>query len=101
MPAHAAPVYLGDELSAAGWRLAGVEARVVAPGAVAAALEAARAQAPLVLLSAALAVHLPAATLRAALAATTPLVVVLPDPQGAVEAPDLAARVRRQLGLEG
>lgn len=94
-------VYLGDEVSAAGWRLAGVDTPPCAPGEEAAALDAARRSASLVLVSAALAARLDAATLRAAVAALRPLVLVVPDPQGQAALPDLAARLRLQLGLEG
>jgi vacuolar-type H+-ATPase subunit F/Vma7 len=96
----AAAVYIGDEISAAGWRLAGVRIRVPEPGDEAAALSGARAESPLVLLSAATAVHIDAAMLAAACSALEPLVVVLPDPQGEVTLPDLAGRLRTQLGLE-
>ncbi len=51
----AALIYLGDEVSAAGWRLAGATVRAPAPGEETAALDAARAQAALVLVSAAVA----------------------------------------------
>lgn len=96
-----APVYLGDEVSVAGWRLTGVDALACTPREVGAALERALANTSLVFISSALAAHLPAATLRAALAATAPLLVLLPDPAGEVVLPDLASRLRQQLGLEG
>jgi vacuolar-type H+-ATPase subunit F/Vma7 len=96
----AAPVYLGDEVSAAGYRLAGALARIPAPGEEAAALAWARSRAPLVLLSAAVAAGIGEAALRAALSALTPLVLIVPDLQGEVPLPDLAARLRAQLGLE-
>jgi vacuolar-type H+-ATPase subunit F/Vma7 len=96
----AAPIYLGDEVSAAGWRLTGVLMRTPAAGEEAAALAWARAQAPLVLVSAAVAVGVAASTLRAAMAAPAPLVLIVPDLQGMVPLPDLAARLRAQLGLE-
>lgn len=96
----AAPVYLGDEVSAAGWRLAGAQVHTPAAGEEMAALERARAQAPLVLLSAALAARLGQARLRPALLALAPLVLVVPDLQGGTPLPDLAARLRTQLGLE-
>ena len=95
-----APVYLGDEISAAGYRLAGAQVRTPAPGEEAAALAWARAQAPLVLVSAALAVRLGDALLRPALLALAPLVLIVPDLQGEAPLPDLAARLRTQLGLE-
>jgi vacuolar-type H+-ATPase subunit F/Vma7 len=95
-----AAVYLGDEVSAAGWRLAGASVRTPALGDEAAALAWARAQAPLVLVSSAVAAAIGEATLRAALSALAPLVLIVPDLHGAVPLPDLAARLRTQLGLE-
>jgi len=95
-----APVYLGDEVSAAGFRLAGLQARTPPRGDETAALSAARAEAPLVLVSAAIAARVAERELRAALAALTPLVLVVPDIDGATPVPDLALRLRIQLGLE-
>lgn len=94
------PIFLGDEVSAAGYRLAGARVRTPRPGEEAAALALARGEAPLVLLSAAVAARLAAAELGAAQAALAPLVLVVPDPQGMQPLPDLAARLRSQLGLE-
>lgn len=93
------PVYIGDEVSAAGYRLAGVQCAVPEAGAEARALEKARASATLVLVSPAVAARIDAQLLRQALAALTPLVVIVPDTQGAVPRPDLATRLRGQLGL--
>jgi vacuolar-type H+-ATPase subunit F/Vma7 len=95
-----APVYLGDEVSAAGYRLAGARVRTPSAGEEAAALTWARSQAPLVLLSAAVAAGVGEAVLRNALSALTPLVLIVPDLQGEEPLPDLAARLRMQLGLE-
>jgi len=94
------PVYIGDEISAAGYRLAGAAVRVPARGKETEALREARADAALVLVSAAVAVHIDPGALQAAGAALAPLVVVVPDPQGEVALPDLASRLRAQLGLE-
>jgi vacuolar-type H+-ATPase subunit F/Vma7 len=96
----AAVVYLGDEVSAAGYRLAGALVRTPRAGEAAAALAWARSQAPLVLVSAAIAAGIGDATLRPALSALAPLVLVVPDLHGAVPLPDLAARLRGQLGIE-
>jgi len=96
----AAPIYLGDELGAAGFRLAGAQVRTPAPAAAAAALADARLNAPLVLVSASVAAHIATATLQRALAATSPLVLVVPDVRGDTPLPDLAARLRAQLGFE-
>jgi vacuolar-type H+-ATPase subunit F/Vma7 len=95
-----APIFLGDEVSAAGYRLAGVSVRTPGPGEAAAALADACAQAPLVLVSSAVAAGIHERPLRAALSALSPLVIVVPDLEGDVPVPDLAARVRAQLGLE-
>jgi vacuolar-type H+-ATPase subunit F/Vma7 len=86
-----APVYLGDEVSAAGYRLAGALVRTPRAGEETAALAWALSQAPLVLLSTAVAAGIGEAALRRALSALAPLVLIVPD---------LAARLRTQLGLE-
>jgi len=96
-----AVVFVGDATSAAGFRLAGVHTIVPAPGRERAALRAARDDAPLVLLAASVAARLPAAELSAALAALTPIVAVVPDITGSAAPPDLAARLKAQLGLAG
>jgi vacuolar-type H+-ATPase subunit F/Vma7 len=96
-----APVYIGDEVSAAGYRLAGARVEVPEPGGEGAALAAARAQAPLVLISAAVAARIAERELRAALAALAPLTLIVPDLRGEAAVPDVAARLRHQLGLEG
>ena len=95
-----APVYLGDEVSGAGFRLAGALVRTPRPGEEAATLAWARASAPLVLVSATVAAGAGDALMRTALSALSPLLLVLPDLHGEVPLPDLAARLRGQLGLE-
>lgn len=95
-----AAVFLGDEVSAAGYRLAGSIVRTPLAGEEAAALAWARAHAPLVLLSSAVAQCIGESVLRAALSAPAPLVLIVPDLHDEVPLPDLAARLRGQLGLE-
>lgn len=95
-----ASIFLGDELSAAGYRLAGVDARVPAPGQEEANLATALKQARLVLVSARCARAIPPAALEAALTLVSPLVMVVPEWDGSVPACDPADRVRRVLGLE-
>jgi vacuolar-type H+-ATPase subunit F/Vma7 len=96
----AAAVYLGDTVTAAGYRLAGAVVRTPLAGEEAEALAWARAQAPLVLLSTKVAAQVGETVLRAALAALAPLVLIVPDLHGEVPLPDLAARLRSQLGLD-
>jgi len=92
--------YVGDEASAAGFRLAGVTVIVPSPGEEAAALAEARSRASLVLISAATAARIAARDIEAAQAALAPLTLVVPDLRGAVPLPDPGQRLRRQLGLE-
>lgn len=95
-----APIYIGDEISAAGWRLTGARVALPGPGEETAALLSACAAAPLVLVSAAVAARMDGAALATAASALAPLVLVVPDPQGEVRLPDLGAKLRRQLGLD-
>jgi vacuolar-type H+-ATPase subunit F/Vma7 len=92
-------VYVGDELGAAGYRLAGAQVIVPAPGEEAAALDQARQLGWLVLLCAEVAGRIDADTLRQATSALSPLLLVVPDMQGQARIGDLAERLRAQLGL--
>jgi vacuolar-type H+-ATPase subunit F/Vma7 len=93
-------VYIGDEIGAAGYRLAGVRTIVPGQGAETAALSAARAEAPLVLVAATVASRVASHELDAALAALAPLTLIVPDLDPRTAVPDTAARLRRELGLE-
>jgi len=93
------PVYIGDEVSASGYRLAGLRVRIPGQGDIAAVLAAACAEAPLVLISATVARGIPAAQLERLLAGVTPPVVVVPDVREPASRDDLAPRMRRQLGM--
>ncbi|MBF0212340.1 MAG: Vacuolar H+transporting two-sector ATPase F subunit [Magnetococcales bacterium] len=95
-----APVFIGDEVSAAGWRLAGV--RVVIPEVgqeAAAVLRVLEEGGELALLSSVCARLLPSELLERFLASASPLTLVVPDVRGLVPAPDLAARVQGRLGM--
>jgi vacuolar-type H+-ATPase subunit F/Vma7 len=93
-------VFIGDEVAAAGWRLAGVDARACAPGSEATVLAGATAEAELVLLSAEAAARIPEPQLRAALRRLHPVTAVVPDLREMLPYPDVAARMKRQLGIE-
>jgi len=95
------PIYVGDEVNGAGFRLAGAQVLVPDAGRAADALGEACEKAPLVLVSAAVAAEIPESHLAAALATGAPLVLVVPDPVGGTPMPDLAKRLRAQLGMEG
>jgi vacuolar-type H+-ATPase subunit F/Vma7 len=94
------PVFIGDEVTAAGYRLAGLDARVAgAAEATPAFLQALREAPPLLLVTAECAATLPPEALDAALARLDPPVVVVPDAGNRVPPPDLLARVRAALGI--
>ena len=93
------PVYIGDAVSAAGFRLAGLRIHVPDTTELLMQIEQAATDAPLVLLGADLAAQLPVAELDRLLSAVTPAVVVVPDVRGQADLPDLATRLRQQLGV--
>lgn len=93
-------VFIGDELTATGLRLAGIEIVIPKPAETAVALEQARTRARIVLLSSAVAGQVPAAALEAALLAPEPLLAVVPDVRGLSALPDLAGRLKATLGIE-
>jgi vacuolar-type H+-ATPase subunit F/Vma7 len=93
--------YIGDEATAAGYRLAGAETRVPATGETPAVFHRALADgADLVLLSAERAGELEPDELEAALLAGQPLIAIVPDVLARHAAPDLPRRVRCALGIE-
>lgn len=97
-----APVYIGDELSATGYRLAGAQTFVADSAVnVEELIEDAVAHSPLVLLGAGVAAGLPPERLHALLRALRPRVVVVPDIVGTTTPPDLASWLRGQLGMAG
>jgi vacuolar-type H+-ATPase subunit F/Vma7 len=95
-----AAVFIGDELTAAGFRLTGIDTVVPAPEAAGDALREARQQAALVIMTADLARQVPAGELDAALIAETPPLAIIPDVLFRTPVPDLARRLRRVLGIE-
>jgi vacuolar-type H+-ATPase subunit F/Vma7 len=95
-------IYLGDEVTAAGFRLAGLETVVTGPGDAAGALREAL-QDPgteCVLLSGELVEYVPPPELAEALAGTAPLFAPVPDVLGRGSPPDLAGQVRNALGID-
>jgi len=93
-------IFIGDELSAAGFRLTGIETMVPAPEDAGAALADARQRAGLVIMTAELAERVPAAELEAAMLAEAPALAILPDVLLRSEPPDLGKKLRSVLGIE-
>ena len=92
--------FIGDELTATGFRLAGARVWIVPPEEAAAALRAAREEASLVLVSAAHARRLPGDELEAALRSFDPMTLVVDDILERETPPDLEQAMRSALEVE-
>ena len=94
-------VYIGDEVTAAGFRLAGLDTRVAGPGEAAETLRQAVADdADCILLSGPLAQYVPSTYLDEALIASEPLLALVPDIRGEGAPADIARQVRNALGID-
>jgi len=92
-------VIIADEITAAGWRLAGAQVQLPDARTVAECFTAAQRSADLVFITAELAVHLPTAQLQNALLAQRPLVLVISDVSSSRQPPDVVDEVRHALGV--
>lgn len=90
------PTFLGDELSAAGFRLAGLDVETEVD---AEAFRRALAESPFVIVTAERAAALPASLVSAAVRRARPPVAVVGDARRAAEPPSPARRVKRVLGV--
>ena len=94
-------VYIGDEATATGFRLAGLDTRTSAPGDTAEYLRQALAERPdCVLLDGTLVEFVPPELIERAQAADPTLFAVVPDVRGRGTPPDLVQLVRNALGIE-
>ena len=93
------PLFIGDEISAYGFRLAGMQVLVPAEEDLVATLEQACEQAPLILLGADYAQQIPTHQLERFLAQVSPPVLIVPDVRRQASLPDLGNRVKQQLGV--
>jgi vacuolar-type H+-ATPase subunit F/Vma7 len=92
-------VLIGDEVTAAGFRLAGVDVHVPEPASAPELFRRLAREARILLVTAEAAEWLSGEELRRAVAAEDPLVLVIPDVRGRVQPPDLTRDLRRQLGM--
>jgi len=95
-----APVFIGDEVSAAAYRLAGIDTRVPQSSAVGHEFELALHAANLVVITAEFADQLSGEMLHKAVRRAAPLVLIVPDAAGRVQPADLDRQVDRVLGIE-
>lgn len=87
-------------MSAAGFRLAGVDARAPEPDALLETFRELLQSTDLLLLGVDAARALPDAEVRNAVSSGHPLVVIMPDVRGHVPVRDLRRRLKRELGVE-
>jgi len=96
----AAPVFIGDEWTAAGWRLAGLDVSAPGPAQIREQLEAVLDRAPpLVLISAEAAAQLDEVWLRRLRERADPPLVVVGDAAGRGAPDPLTRGVRRRMGV--
>ena len=91
--------FIGDEVSAAGYRLCGVDVHIADESNALSLIRKSCERASLVLVGSSLAQQLQGADLDALLASIEPPVLVVPDVSDSHDVPDIASRVNKQLGL--
>lgn len=95
----AACAFIGDEVSAAGFRLAGVDVHVPAVEQAADLFRRLMGESQLILITAEVAGWLPDDLVARTLRANRPLILVIPDIRGRVEPTDLSSLLRHLLGM--
>ncbi len=93
-------LFIGDEVTAAGFHMAGVDTLVPGAGEGARAVAEALPERRVILLTTELGQELPNAMVEKLLHSVDPVVVFLPDLRGHDGPLDLEGRVRRALGIE-
>ena len=91
--------FIGDAVSAAGYRLSGAETHIARPDNAMKLIQASCDRAALVLISSSIVPWIRKADLDALLANIQPPVLVVPDIRGLEPGPDIESLVNRQLGL--
>ena len=92
-------IFIGDEASAAGYRLAGLATIVAEKKHETSAFVEALENATLVLVCSTVAARIDPARLHCAFAAMSPLVAVVPAMDASVPFPDIAIQLRAEIGL--
>lgn len=94
-----APVFIGDEVSAAGFRLAGVRIRTPLAEELPAVLSWARKNTSLILITAEFLQKLEKSAQQQLVSQLEPPVAVIPDVRNSVPVADLATQLRSHLGV--
>jgi vacuolar-type H+-ATPase subunit F/Vma7 len=95
----AAPVFIGDEVTAAGFRLAGVRVRTPQEGELPGVLDWANSTTSLIYITAQYAAELDQDQQHRLFTQLDPPVVVIPDIRSHTPVTDLATQLRAQLGV--
>jgi len=94
------PIYIGDELTGAGFRLAGPDIRSPTDAQLPEAFRRALKETDLLLLDVAYARRLPAGEVREAVRGLSPLVLIFPDIRNRTTMRDIEQRLSRELGVQ-
>ena len=91
--------FIGDEVSAAGYRLCGIDVHIASSSNALSLIRKACERASLVLVGSSIVQYIPGTELDQLLASIRPPVIIVPDVRGLQDVPDIAARINKQLGL--
>lgn len=91
--------FIGDEVSAAGYRLCGIDVHIADRHNALSLIKQACESASLVLIGSSTAQYLQARELDGLMENITPPVLVVPDVAGTQAVPDIATLIRKQLGM--
>ena len=91
--------FVGDEVSAAGYRLCGIEVHIADSGNALSLIKKSCERASLVLVGSSMLQHIGSTELDELLVNIRPPVLVVPDVCGLQDMPDIASRINKQLGL--
>ena len=91
--------FIGDEVSAAGYRLCGIDVHITDGVDVMPLIRQVCERASLVLVSSSAVRNIGIAELDEILASSEPPVLVVPDVRGLHEVPDIVSRIHKQLGM--
>ncbi len=91
--------FIGDEVTAAGFRLAGFSVYTPAPEAITTLFDQLSEEMELLIITAEMAHSIPEKLLRRTFDRGNPLLLVIPDIRNRAQPIDLAAELRQQLGM--
>lgn len=94
------PLFIGDEVTAAAYRLAGVRTLIADKDTLATTFDEALKDTNLLLITAVCAAELPTGRIDSAMRTADPLVLIVPDAANRIAPPDLGREVDHVLGIE-